>query len=157
MRREAGFTATELLIALAILAILGAMAAPSMTKLIATQRVKSASYDLIADLTFARGEAINRGADVTVQSASGSSDWKPGWNITAAGVTGPIRSQSARDGSFTVSGTTSTVIFHRTGRANGGITFQIQPTQADAVDYMKRCLALDPSGRVRSIEGTCPP
>ena len=44
--RERGFTMTELMIAVGIVAILTAVAAPSLMSVIAVQRVKTAAFDL---------------------------------------------------------------------------------------------------------------
>jgi len=70
-RFQAGFTATEILVVIGIVGILAAIAVPSMSKMIQTQSVRSASYDLQADLTYARSEAISRATNVTITEAAG--------------------------------------------------------------------------------------
>ena len=69
----------ELLVTVATLALLAALAAPGMQKLVAAQRLRSASYDLIADFTLARSEALKRAS--TVQVTPTSSDWRNGWSV----------------------------------------------------------------------------
>lgn len=56
--REHGFTMTELLIVLAIVAILSAVAAPSFRNMIRDMSVRSAADELVAGLQFARSEAV---------------------------------------------------------------------------------------------------
>src|SRR4051812_38092652 len=53
-----GFTTVELMVAVGIVAILAALAAPSLLAMIATQRVKTATFDLYSAMSYARSEAI---------------------------------------------------------------------------------------------------
>lgn len=94
-----GFTLTELLIVLAIFAILTVAAAPSFIDTIERSRVESVQNDLLRDITYARQEALSRNTLVTVcQSSDGVScaaggDWDQGWIIvteTAGGVAGNV-------------------------------------------------------------------
>src|SRR5688572_16419466 len=96
MTRARGFTLMEILIVIFIIGLLASFGYPAMTKFLATQAVRNASYDLFADLIYARSEAISRGTTVTVQGSSGV-DWKLGWNIreNAGGTT--LREQPSRD------------------------------------------------------------
>ena len=48
----------------------------------ATQ-IRGATFDLIADLDFARSEAVKRNADIVVAPRNG--DWVNGWTITFGG------------------------------------------------------------------------
>lgn len=89
-RRHGGFTAVELLIALAIVAILASVAAPAITPMIASARVNSASSDFGTDLGFARAEAIRRGVAISVcaraTDTSCGADWSNGWLMFVDGV-----------------------------------------------------------------------
>ena len=59
-----GFTLLELVVALAIAAVLGAIATPSFTGLMARQRLQAAAHHLQADISLARHEANRRGVTV---------------------------------------------------------------------------------------------
>lgn len=61
MRTARGLTLPELLIALAVMAILIAVAAPSFRGMIEVQRLRSINSQLVTDLQFARNEAAVRG------------------------------------------------------------------------------------------------
>jgi len=56
-----GFTLVELLIAVAVIAIILVIAAPSFRDMILMQRLRSITAQLVTDLQFARNEAVSRG------------------------------------------------------------------------------------------------
>ena len=68
-----GFTMIELLITVVILAVLAAIAVPSMREFIARQRVESIAKELATDLRFLRTEAIQRRRDVEILFLSSTS------------------------------------------------------------------------------------
>ncbi|WKL17176.1 GspH/FimT family pseudopilin [Comamonas testosteroni] len=61
-----GFTAIELMVTVAILAILAGIAAPSFNPIIERWRVRQISEELQSTLYFARSEAVKRGGGVTI-------------------------------------------------------------------------------------------
>jgi len=56
-----GFTLVELLIAVAVVAIIVVIAAPSFRDMVLMQRLRSVTAQLVTDLQFARNEAVSRG------------------------------------------------------------------------------------------------
>lgn len=86
-----GFTLIEVMIALAIVAILITFAAPSMRDMLVNNRLQGVSSDLLADLSLARGTAAAKGQRVTIcQSSNGAtsnptcgavSTWQDGWIV----------------------------------------------------------------------------
>ena len=141
----------------AIIAILAMFALPSMSRLLTTQAVRANSYDLFADLIYARSEAIARGSTVTVTGTS-STNWKQGWTIRETAGNTVLRTQPASSAAITFTASQNTITFDRTGRATNAAaaTFNIVPVESTTNDYMKRCVRLDPSGRPRTAEGACP-
>ena len=156
MGRQRGFTLMEMIVVVMIIGMLAAFGFPAMTKFLATQAVRSASYDLFSDLIFARSEAISRGVTVTVIGASGT-NFKQGWNIRENGGGTTIRTQAARDSGITFTSSVPNLTFDRNGRPQSAVevTFNIVPIATTTQDYMKRCIKLDPSGRPKSAEGAC--
>lgn len=68
--RSAGFTLLEIMIVIALLAVLLGLAAPSFGEFIRNSRITGKANDLLAGLNLARTEAIKRRAPVTVCATS---------------------------------------------------------------------------------------
>lgn len=93
LRTSRGFTAIELMVTVAILAILAGIAAPSFNPLIERWRIRQASEELQSTFYFARSEAVKRGGRIIIQrksdtdnctEASISTDlWSCGWVVFA--------------------------------------------------------------------------
>jgi len=82
-----GFTLVELIVALAVAAILLAMAVPSLGDLLRNNRLAAANNELVTSLNVARAEALRRGRPVTVcasadqRSCASSNNWATGWVV----------------------------------------------------------------------------
>lgn len=77
-RPVTGFTVIELIITVAVLAILIAVATPSFRELSLNNRTTSATNNLLADLALARNEAVKTARPAFV-SARGT--WSEGWIV----------------------------------------------------------------------------
>jgi len=69
-RRDSGFTAFEVAVTLAIIALLAAMSMPSFLKWLQGHRLRGAAINLVADLEMAKIRAMREGAFVTLQLTS---------------------------------------------------------------------------------------
>lgn len=76
MKYSQGFTLVELLITVAIIAILAAVAAPSFLQTLANQRMKSAAYDLSATFAEARYQAALQRITMRVTTSGTAAQWK---------------------------------------------------------------------------------
>ncbi|ANB01445.1 GspH/FimT family pseudopilin [Ectothiorhodospira sp. BSL-9] len=75
-----GFTLVELMITLAVAAILATIAVPGFMNLIQTNRVVTQTNELVSAFNLARSEAIRRGVPVTVAASTGD-DFASGWCV----------------------------------------------------------------------------
>lgn len=88
LRRCGGLTLIELLITIAVAAVLLGIAAPSFTALIENNRAANAANELLGSLQHARSEAVKRARTVRLcPSADGAScvdgtDWGAGWIVS---------------------------------------------------------------------------
>lgn len=82
--RAKGFTIVELLVALAIAAVLLGLAVPAFNGFIAQRDITSRVNDLVLSLNYARSEAARTGGLVTVQAINagdGDNEWGPGFCV----------------------------------------------------------------------------
>ncbi len=86
--KEQGFTLIELMISIAMLAVLLGLAAPSYRTFVTSNRLTAQANELVADLSLARNEAASRSRNVQVCIAASStscagsgSDWAAGWIV----------------------------------------------------------------------------
>lgn len=88
-KRSFGFTLVELMITLSVVSILALIATPSLSRMIASQRMSTSINELVASITLARSEAIKSSNLVIVCSnttaaprlCSGSTNWSQGWLV----------------------------------------------------------------------------
>lgn len=149
---QRGFTLTEIMMVIAILGILTAFALPSFRQYVANQRVKSASFDLISTLSFARSEAVKRNATVDITPASGG--WTNGWTISTGTTT--LRSYSSYNGvTMSDSASVTKLSYGVDGRVSGTTTnFSIAPSSS-ITGVTSRCVKVNLSGKASSLTGSC--
>ncbi len=141
--KEAGFTLVELLITIIIVGILASLAIPSFREFIAGQRIKTATFDIIAMYTLARSEAIKR--NVTVNVFKGAS----GFTVLPTGSSVVLKLENPRG--ITLTGGNN-VEYNTSGRLNAAFTpLQISSTSSSQV----RCISIDLSGRPNTKNTAC--
>jgi type IV fimbrial biogenesis protein FimT len=163
-----GVTLIELVVVIAIAAILITIAVPSYQYVTTTNRIASEINGLIGDLQFARAEAIKEGQSVTVCASSSGiacdagTQWNDGWivfldsngdqavdsdNDTIFRVQKPFSSYGSSD-SFQASNEISAVTFNREGFTTALPPTGIMLTMHDPTGNASytRCLTLTPVG-----------
>jgi len=127
-RSEHGFTLVELMITIAILAIVMSLAVPAFRNMIQENRATTAANELVSALALARSEAIARNRPITVcrrkantAECESGTNWGTGWlvaQITGSGVsavTTPIKLWDAPAGTATVTASVASIVFSSTG------------------------------------------
>ncbi|CAJ0693677.1 GspH/FimT family pseudopilin [Ralstonia holmesii] len=147
-----GFTLTELMVTLAVLAILVTIAVPSFSGMIATQATRNASFDLSSAVSLARAEAVKQNAIATVSTTS---TWATGWTLTVGTPATVIRTFGPYSGVTIAASNGNTLSFGNDGRPTaGGVTFQVTPTSASQ-SVSSSCVQVGGTGRVAVVSGTC--
>lgn len=118
-RRQRGFTMVELMVALAVLAILLGIAVPSMTQFSFRSKLRSYSNEVVASALLARSEAIKRNQTVTLCVSSdgtscASGSWESGWIVRTSGGEVIHRQQAITDG-FKIIGDVDSIAFAASG------------------------------------------
>jgi type IV fimbrial biogenesis protein FimT len=162
---QAGVTLVELMVVVSMLAIVSAIAVPGFRSVVGTMGAKSAAFDLIADLSMARSEAIRRNAQVEVRPASGTG-WATGWSVVALvpgeEPTDPLTEMSLRErpalrSPLEITGTTPRLTFLASGRVlesgNGTLLKWTVKSSVDGV--LARCVVITPTGSARAGAGAC--
>ncbi|HEV2704005.1 MAG TPA: GspH/FimT family pseudopilin [Steroidobacteraceae bacterium] len=167
-RRMAGVSLIELMVVVAVVAILLGVGMSSYKSITVTSRVSGEINGLLGDMQYARSEAIKQGQNVVVcvsvngtDCSVGNTQWNQGWIVfadpTNTRTTGGnaalvLRAQAAFPGATPDSltdGATSNVSFDREGLAlglgTGAVLALHDPTTNTA---LTRCLAISNIGNV---------
>ncbi len=119
MNKSSGMTLYELLVVLAIGAVLLSLAAPSFTKLVKSNRLTTQVNEFVASVNFARNVAIKRGGRVSLcRSDDGATcatagGWEQGWIIFR---------DVDEDGDYDASGSTPDTLIRVMNGLKGDIT-----------------------------------
>jgi type IV fimbrial biogenesis protein FimT len=172
---QTGFTMVELLMTIAIAAIVAMLAIPSFQYVTNSNRVAAEVNGLLGDLQFARAEAIKEGQPVTVCMSKGGttcdttgSAWQSGWIVysnptgTGANTTTPaagsilrIQNTFTSTDTFTAAPAFSAITYNREGYAIGVgngtlISLHVASGSAAQIAAWTRCLAVSMNGMTQT-------
>jgi type II secretion system protein H len=142
-RAQHGFTLIEMMVVVALVAILAALAMPSFTTMIANQRVSSAAQELQTLLQLARAEGVYKRAQSTVTASAQTWQAKIGTQV--------LREATLADTVTVEPGSSGGVIFEVTGQAKpasgGGTSYTVSFSGTNASRV--QCLTVTGAGLVR--------
>lgn len=174
-----GVTLVELLVTIAVLAILVTIGFPSFQSSLRSNRVASANNELIASLSLARSEAVRsvRGGGICASSdgATCTGDWADGWIVWQDAVGGvaaafddgtdvvvrhvnahpnlAIRLENSSGDEFEVLG------FDTRGRpvaASMPVAWRLTPEKCPEGREFVRVVQVTLVGQTKSLKGQCP-
>ena len=163
-KTQGGFTVVELIVAMAIAAIMMGVALPAFMSFVAQQRLTADANAFAGAVAFARSESTRRGALVSVQAlGGGTGEWGGGYCVVpgnpgdCAGALrrfdAPVR--ASFDGTGALDGVT-TLSFNGRGLLTLGQTGVLQLCSDDSLEDPGRQIDISMIGRVSTSELECP-
>lgn len=159
--RQQGFTLYELMITIAVAAVIISYGVPTFRTLIQNSRAHAHANDIITALNLGRNEAIHRGSAVTVCSSTngttcaGSTDWTSGYVIRSASGTVLRSWPELRGGDNVLTANVSQVRFGPRGDIDSGAAPQLQLALPDCSGDQGRNIAINMAGRIATNRVAC--
>lgn len=150
---QSGFTLVELMVTVAVAAILLAIGVPSLTSLYENARVNNNIQKIQGILVFARNQAINYGTTVnvctfaTATTCDVTADWSGGirvFIVDAKNVTTELRAIDKFNNSDKVKGPSNIITFSADGLSSAGDIIYCPSGKTD----LSKSVSVSSSGRV---------
>lgn len=173
-----GFTLVELMVTIAVLAILAAIAFPSFQSTFRSNRLAGSTNELMASLALARTEAVRgaRGGGLCASTDGQSCDgeWSDGWIVWADGPGGKsgefdadadsiVRHVGSRPGialeASSGGGQAAEIGLDARGRPTGvtpPVTWTLTPTECPPGGEFVRIVSMTLAGQVKNVREVCP-
>ncbi|MGI2039078.1 GspH/FimT family pseudopilin [Shewanella frigidimarina] len=162
MKRTYGFTLIELMVTVAVSAILLAVAAPSFTSLYNNTSAASAIGNIENSIAFARNQAINFGRKVSICPGSGSScsgNWINGYIIfidddgdnTSDSGTETLKVIQGFNSKDFIKASSTLITFGMDGMLSSTSSISIHYCPSKKNSEYSKGISISPSGKIASI------
>ena len=159
--RIGGFTLFELMVTLAVAALILSLGVPGFRNFIQNNRATTHTNDLVTALNLGRSEAARRGVTILLcsstdgETCSGSNDWSSGWIVRrSAGAV--LRTWPERSGGAGVlTANVSQIQFQGRGSLVGGTVPLLQIRLPDCSGDQGRDVSVNMAGRISVTRVTC--
>jgi len=169
-KNNSGFTLIEIMVTVAIVGIFASIALPSFSRLIESNRISTATNELVSNLLLTKSEALKRRNSVTLcpssnqTSCNANKDYSTGWIvfldcgtigemnagiIADCGVNNKeeiIKVGDGFDSVYMMNNAKNQITFNFTGRPAGVSTFSIGKDSST----VKKLVAINLVGRVKA-------
>ena len=149
MKSTSGFSLIEMLIAIAVAALLFVMAVPSFSAWLQNQQIRNAAESILNGMQVARGEAIRRNLYVQLTLQSQANGTQPGWLVAEVVSATQIQAWSSAEGAAnaqvvpTPAGS-ALVTFDGLGRVSNNADGSVPLTQVDVTSVVAATAAMRP-------------
>lgn len=157
MNKQEGFTLIELMITIAILAIVLSIAIPSFNNMLLNNRISTTAHEVHAAMQIARSEAVQRKKTITVCRADAAftqcedgADWAQGWLLVFGDEV--LKVWQPRSG-LEVTGPAAGIEFLGSGMSRGENSVSIQGQGCP--NGVKQEVRVIRTGNVRLEKGSC--
>ncbi|WP_308363766.1 MULTISPECIES: GspH/FimT family pseudopilin [unclassified Microbulbifer] len=171
LQGQGGFTLIELMVTIAVLAIVVTIAAPSFTTMIHNNQSVALGEELVTAINFARAEAVKRGDNVSICASSDGTtcggNWTQGWIVVADNASGaaapnpdgnPLRAWEAPNGNAVITVTPGFIRFTRLGtrpRTAGAGDVTITSSVTGCGSNAARTITVGLAGLINSSRSDC--
>ena len=153
MRKGKGFTLIELMVTVAVAAILLTVGVPSFQYILQSSRVSTQTNELVTGLSTARSEAIRRNQEVTVEPLGEA--WVGGFRLALGND--ELRRFEDFGAAISLDIAPDNVTFDGNGRralSADTVRFEMQP-ENNCMGDMRRIITISPGGSVRTDRAEC--
>ena len=167
--RASGFSLIELMVTIAIVAILLALGLPSFEGSMRSNRLATTTNEMLASLSLARSEAIRSTQRSKVCASTDGENcdgtWNDGWMVSTdaddddSDFEQVIRYVQGHPRLAIAGSAPTEIVFDYRGRpdaASAGETITLQPDQCPAGQQLVRVMRINNLGQVNTVKGTCP-
>jgi type IV fimbrial biogenesis protein FimT len=158
MKNMKGLTLIELLVTLAVVAIVVAFGLPSLQKTSQSSRLTSAINTLSGDMAFARSEAVTRNKSIRIRTVNGGGDWSGGWVVETVDTATALRNAPALPANIVLNGLAGadSITFRSDGTQTGASASFLTCKSGESGSYGRQ-IDINASGRIQLFDKkNCP-